>query len=177
MPGWVPGTPTTPWQVLSLLGDFQQLQSHRICVGDARPAAPARQEQSGARLWQVQRSQETPSQGFRHQPGGVGKGPRRCGKRPEQHEGTAGLSLGTRGAGMLWPGQGLVPCGARSPTHVCTQAAPQELGSAWNVPSQPPSPRGFPHPSAKVPLAAASPGARQERLRAAHRAALLIPPS
>lgn len=111
--------------------------------------------------------------------GGVGKRPG-CGQQQLHREG-AGVPQGFGGNrarprhGGVWGccGQSRAqrPVGLGPPpdTHVCTQAAPWLLGSAQNAPFQPPSPCGFPNPSTK------SPPGRCQRLRAAHRAALLIP--
>lgn len=72
--------------------------------------------------------------------------------------------------GTLKPGQGL----ATTHTHVFTRAALRESSSAQNGTVQP---LWLPESQHKIPLATASPVARQEPLGAAHRAALLIPAS
>jgi len=124
-------------------------------------------DRSKARLWQVWHSREAPSQGFWHRPGDAGKG-------LEQHGGAAGFGLGTEGNR-----DAVATTGLGSPPRVGSPpSAPRQLRGSSAVPktgpSRPPSPCGFPNPSTKVPLATASPGTHQERLGAAHCAALLI---
>lgn len=108
-----------------------------------------------AQLWQVQHPLDTPSQGF---------------WGANCTRGAAGLGLGMEVMETLQLGQGLAP----THTHICTRAALRESSSAQNGTVQP---LWLPESQHKIPLATASPVARQERLRAAHRAALLIPVS
>lgn len=116
----------------------------------------------GTRLWQVGVAGKPQGSGRAAADGGDAR------KGPEQHAGTAGLSLSTEGDGDAVARAGLgTPWGLDTPPT--PMSALRRLPGTQNVV---PGPCGFANPSTKVPMATASPGAR-----AAHRAALLIPPS
>lgn len=175
--GGLQGTPRVPggcWGAPQLLGG-----SHRSWGTSSSSKATAsalelphrlpRQggSDAGARLWQVQRSREAPSHVFRCWPGDAGKRPGCAAGLSLRMEGYGDAAARAR-LGALW-GSDPTPTPTSAPRRLCRSSAAPEMC--------PSSPCGFLSPSTKVPPASASPGVRQERLGAAHRAALLIPPS